>query len=262
MNISVDSRQQLLQVIVELARELPPGTLNSLISALESGGEGQDLGRFAATQAMRDRLRRFEELRRQYPTIDGQALAIALRAAGEATATVVAEHQAEIAWTGPATAAVPLRRVDQVMYSMLEGAADEILLVTFAAYKADKAVSALHSATERGVRVRLILELAQASGGKISFDGLHAIRAGVPAAQIYYWPLDRRERNATGAYGSMHAKCLVIDRAYALVSSANLTDYALESNMELGLSVQRRIAARLAEHFDQLIVQGALVVVQ
>ncbi|MNC98119.1 hypothetical protein D3C83_159870 [compost metagenome] len=57
----------------------------------------------------------------------------------------------------------------------------------------------------------------------------------------------------------MHAKCLVADRGRAMVSSANLTDYALEANMELGLLVEEAIGARLAEHFDQLIVRGELI---
>src|SRR5262245_54603077 len=113
MNIPPDSKLQLLRVLVELARELPPGALNSLISALEPGDEGQDLDHFAATHLMRERLQRLEDLRRQHPEIDGQAIALALRTAREAAAAVKAEYHTEIAWTGPATDAVPLRRVDQ-----------------------------------------------------------------------------------------------------------------------------------------------------
>jgi phosphatidylserine/phosphatidylglycerophosphate/cardiolipin synthase-like enzyme len=56
----------------------------------------------------------------------------------------------------------------------------------------------------------------------------------------------------------MHVKCLIADRKKALVSSANLTDYALEMNMELGLLVHGVFPSRLAEHFDQLIVRGEL----
>lgn len=258
MNIPPDSRWQLLRVLVELARELPPGTLNSLISALGPGGEGQNLGRFAATQTMRERLRRLEEIRGQHPEIDGQAIALALRAAGEAAAAVVAEHHAEIAWTGPATDAVPLRRVDQVIYDMVETAKEEVLLVTYAAYKAERALRALRDASDRRVRVKLVLELAQESGGKITFDGLRAFRTAVPSAQVYYWPLDRRKRSASGSYGAMHAKCVVADRNRAIVSSANITDFALELNMELGMLVGGSIAAMLADHFDQLIVRGEL----
>jgi cardiolipin synthase A/B len=259
MNGSTDPRSQLLQALVNLARELPPGTLSALISALESSGVSQNLARFAATQAMKEKLRKLEELHTQQPEINGQSVAFALRAAVQAAATAAFEQRTEIAWTGPATEAVPLRRVDQVVYDMVETAKEEVLLVTYAAYKAERALKALRDATDRGVHVKLVIELAQESGGKISFDGLQTFRTDVPFAQIFYWPLDRRKRNASGAYGAMHAKCLIADRGRAIVSSANLTDYGLEANMELGLLVERTIAARLAEHFDQLIVRGELI---
>jgi phosphatidylserine/phosphatidylglycerophosphate/cardiolipin synthase-like enzyme len=259
MNISTDLRLRLLRALVELARELPPSTLNALTSALESGGGSQNLGRFAATPTMREKLRRLEELCGLQPEIDTQAIAFALRSAAEAVSTVEVDHRAEIAWTGPATEAVPLRRVDQVIYDMVGSAKEEVLLVTYAAYKAERALNALRDATDRGVRVKLVIELAQESGGKITFDGLPSFRTAVPSAQVFYWPMDRRKRSASGAYGAMHAKCLVADRSRAIVSSANLTDYALEANMELGLLVERAIAGRLAEHFDQLIVRGELI---
>jgi phosphatidylserine/phosphatidylglycerophosphate/cardiolipin synthase-like enzyme len=260
MNIPTDSRLQLLRALVELARELPPCTLNALISALESSGGSQDLGRLAATPTMREKLRRLEELCGLQPEIDTQAIAFALRSAAEAVSAVGVDHRAEIAWTGPATEAVPLRRVDQVIYDMVGHAKEEILLVTYAAYKAERALNALRDATDRGVRVKLVIELAQESGGKITFDGLAAFRTAVPSAQVFYWPMDRRKRSASGAYGAMHAKCLVADRSRAIVSSANLTDYALEANMELGLLVERAVAGRLAEHFDQLILRGEIAV--
>ena len=103
-----------------------------------------------------------------------------------------------------------------------------------------------------------LIALAHESGGKITFDGLQAFRTAVPSAQVYYWPPERRKRISSGSYGAMHAKCLVADRARDIVSSANLTDYALEANMELGVVVQRRVAERLADHLDQLIVRGEL----
>jgi len=259
MSKVADSRLQLVRVLLELARELPPGTLNALISELQRVGGTGNLGRLAATQGTRKRLRRLEELSGQCPEIDGQVVAFALRAAGEAATTVATEHHAEIAWTGPATEAVPLRRVDQVIYDMVETAEQEVLLVTYAAYKAERALDALRDATDRRVRVKLVIELAQQSGRKITFDGLQTFRTAVPLAEVYYWPPERRQRSASGSYGAMHAKCVVADRRRAIVSSANLTDHALEVNMELGLLVERNVAARLAEHFDQLILREELV---
>jgi phosphatidylserine/phosphatidylglycerophosphate/cardiolipin synthase-like enzyme len=249
-------------MIVELARELPPNVLDALVLTLESNQAlqgGKHFANLVATQAMKENLERLEELRAGVPELDGQVLAFALRAATYAASTVAAEQRVDIAWTGPGTEAVPLRRVDQVVYDMVESASEEVLLVTYAAYRAERALRTLKEATERGARVKLVIELAKESGGKISYDGLQAFRASVPLAQVYYWPTDRRKRDASGSYGSMHAKCLVADRKRAFVSSANLTDYALEANMELGLVVEGNAAARLADHFDQLILRRELV---
>lgn len=250
---------QLLRALLEIARELPPRALGAVTSALESGDVNQTLARFVSTHGMKEKLRRLEELRAQQPEISGQSVAVALQAAAQAAAMVALEHHTEIAWTGPATEAVPLRRVDQVVYGMVETAKEEILLVTYAAHKAERALEVLQNATARRVRVKFVIELAEESGGKISFDGLQMLRSSVPLAEIFYWPLDRRKRNASGAYGAMHVKCLVADKSKAFISSANLTDYALEMNMELGLLIEGAMASRLAEHFDQLTVRGDLI---
>lgn len=261
MNTPSADRHHILQVVVELARELPPHKLAALSLALESLGEVENLDRFAETRALRDKLLILKRLCSQHPEITPQSIGFGLRAAADAATAVAGEQGTDIAWTGPATEAVPLRRVDQVIYDMIDTANREVLLVTYAAYKAERALEALRNATDRGVRARLVIELAEESGGKISFDGLQAFRAAVPSAQIFHWPSARRTRSASGSFGAMHAKCLVADRRRAIVSSANLTDYALEVNMELGLVAERAVADRLAEHFDQLIVRGELTLV-
>jgi phosphatidylserine/phosphatidylglycerophosphate/cardiolipin synthase-like enzyme len=153
-----------------------------------------------------------------------------------------------------------MRRVDQVMYELIDGAGSHVLLVTYAAYGADKVANALKRASDRGVKVEMVVEVAESSGGSLSFDSVAALRNAVPRASIMWWPREKRAVAESGRPGSMHAKCLVVDRTIALVSSANLTDYALERNMELGLVVRGGdVPARLAAHFQQLSIRGELV---
>ena len=168
-----------------------------------------------------------------------------------------AEQRIEVAWTSPGTDAVPLRRVDQVLYELIEAAKSEILLVTYAAYKAARALDALQAATERGVRVGLVIELAQESGGKISFDGSHTIHARVPQANIFYWPPERRTRSEAGAHRAMHVKCLIADRRLALVIQRKPD--RLRTRSKHGTRVGGVIPGRLAAHFDQLVLRGELV---
>lgn len=260
-----EARFRVLAAILDLASELPPATLDALCTELESSAASPNwarLGTLLATQAGKERLEKLADLLTDVPDLDGRAVAVAIQSCAHAVATLRTTQRADIAWTGPGSQAVPLRRVDQALYELIDSAVSEIILVTYAAYKAERALSALRHASDRGVRVTLVIELAQESGGKISFDGLEAIRAAVPHARVFYWPLERRPRSTSGGYGSMHVKCVIADRAVALVSSANLTGHALELNMELGLLVHGDLPARLAAHFEQLALQGELAVIQ
>lgn len=169
-------------------------------------------------------------------------------------------RQIEMLWSGPPPAGrLPARRIDQALYDLIAAAKTEIMLVTFAAVKVDRLAAALLAAVNRGVRVRLILEFAEASEGQLSFDALNAFPSAlVAASDVYYWPVEKRERNQTGKPGKLHAKIAVIDDL-ALVSSANLTDDAFNRNLELGVMLTDPDVKRWAlDHFGALIQSGII----
>ena len=152
------------------------------------------------------------------------------------------EQNIELLWTGPSPASqIPARRIDQVLYDLISSANREILLVTFAAYKISRLTDGLVKALDRKVHVRLILEFEETSQGQLSMDALNAFPEVIrQRAQIYYWPLDKREQNAHGKPGKLHAKVAIIDDQVVL-SSANLTDDGFNRNLELGaLLLQQR----------------------
>jgi phosphatidylserine/phosphatidylglycerophosphate/cardiolipin synthase-like enzyme len=170
------------------------------------------------------------------------------------------EQHAELLWTGPSPASqIPARRIDQVLYDLIGSAKREILLVTFAAHKISRLTDGLMKALNRGVNVRLILEFEETSQGQLSMDAINAFPEIIRRrGQIYYWPLDKRERNAHGKPGKLHAKVAIIDDQVVL-SSANLTDDGFNRNLELGaLLYSSDILQRLREHFDGLCVNGTL----
>ena len=252
----------LLAAIRHVSIDLPPAQLDDIASRLQSlrkGTSREALVRMGTSSRSKERLAALADALAENSGVDSQALALALRASGHTAEYLAEEQRLEIAWTGPGTDAVPLRRVDQVLYELVEGSKSRVLLVSYAAYKAKKALELLRRASDRGVGVDLVMELSRESGGKIVFDTVGEIKASVPQARIFYWPLDKRERSTSDRYGSMHAKCLVVDGDAALISSANLTDHALELNMELGLLIRGGpIPGRLANHFNQLISEGTL----
>lgn len=171
-----------------------------------------------------------------------------------------AEQHVELLWTGPSPASqIPARRIDQVLYDLIGAAKREILLVTFAAHRISRLTDGLVAAIDRGVAVHLVLEFEQTSAGQLSMDALKAFPVALcQRSRIYYWPLDKRERNALGNPGKLHAKLAVIDDQVVL-SSANLTDDAFNRNLELGALLSNgQINKTLRYHFESLIAEGTL----
>ena len=199
------------------------------------------------------------DLWRSAAEVTGEALAIALRTAHFAAGAGMQTSQIEVLWTGPSSSGLPVRRTDQVLYELIESAETDILVVSFAAYRIDRVREAIGRALGRGVRVRFVLETAAKGGGKVGFDPAAAIMMGAGGPEIYRWPIDHRQMDSKGNHGTLHAKCAVFDGRAAMVSSANLTEHALELNMELGLLVVGGgVPGRIAEHFDRLIASGVL----
>ncbi len=256
------STERLLEAVDRLVRELPPPTVHAVaakLASIERSLARGELVQLGASQHSRSRLGALEELLVGAATPSCAAVALALQSSLHTADELVARNVIEIAWTGPGTSVVPVRRVDQVMYELVDGATKDIIVASFVTWGAASALSALRAATQRRVEVNLILESAREADGRITFDGLTQVKAKVPDAAIYVWPVERRETSDRGRKGLLHVKCLVSDAAHALVSSANLTDHGLELNMELGLVVHSGdVPRRLAEHFRQLIRQGEL----
>jgi cardiolipin synthase len=166
----------------------------------------------------------------------------------------------EIIWTGPANNRFPVRRIDQVLYDLVSKAKKRIVLVTFAAHRVRHLCAHLTQAVDRGVELTLIVESEDESEGQLTRDAIEAFR-NVPAARthLYYWPLEKRERNQAGRPGKLHMKCAIVDDV-ALIGSANLTDDAFNRNMELGMLVREQTTVEtISEHFRELIRSKVLV---
>jgi len=188
-----------------------------------------------------------------------ESLSWSLQSAADTYTRMAAEHQIELLWSGPAPdCQIPARRIDQALYDLIAKAKHEILLMTFAAAKIQRLADELMKAIQRGVKVRLILEFADTSEGQLSFDALTAFPATlVEAAEVYYWPVEKRERNQAGKPGKLHAKVALVDEV-VLISSANLTEDAFNRNMELGAIVyDEEFVGRVAAYISALIMENS-----
>lgn len=115
------------------------------------------------------------------------------------------------------------------------------------------------------LRVTLLLNIQRKRGDTAAADQLVRRFAdrfwavdwpGSSRPRVYY---DPRALELEGPTGVLHAKALVVDDEAIFVTSANLTEAALERNIEVGLLVRdRALAASLSSHFRGLIDQGLL----
>jgi hypothetical protein len=115
-------------------------------------------------------------------------------------------------------------------------------------------------AAKRGVEIIIIVESPESSEGKIAFDSISALGPGLRStARIFIWPYAKRLTTPDGKYGSLHAKVAISDSQKLYISSANLTEYAMNLNMEMGILIEGRdLPATTQNHFNDLISNGTL----
>jgi cardiolipin synthase len=76
------------------------------------------------------------------------------------------------------------------------------------------------------------------------------MRTALPAARIYFW----RDKDDSFAGGKVHAKVAVCDESICFISSANLTGYAMEKNMEAGVLIRGGpVPIKLQNHLEALV---------
>jgi phosphatidylserine/phosphatidylglycerophosphate/cardiolipin synthase-like enzyme len=258
---------RLLEKVHRTVAEIPPAILEALTRTLEDSTESgheqikQAVLKQIPTQEFRVIISELLEIwRTETPPLQPQSLAFALAAAGHSHRKVREQTAIELVWTGPSSGVIPLRRTEQVLLEMIREAKRELLIVSFAVYDISAIVTEMERAITRGVEVTIVVETPESSHGKISF-GADVIFTDLikTKARILEWPFEQRERDESDKYGSLHAKCAVMDRESVLISSANLTQYALNLNMELGLLVKdKKLAEKIARHFETLKLIGVL----
>jgi phosphatidylserine/phosphatidylglycerophosphate/cardiolipin synthase-like enzyme len=257
-----DAPRQLAQQAARLIKNLPDATRESLICAMERedatpGSVTASVANPATVEEVRRLLSKAAFLEKS--TRLGQ-VALMLRAAQQLDELHRDGECIDVVWTGPSAPQSALFRSEQTLLDLIRKAQRNVLIVTYLAYKVAEIRGALLDALNRGVRVMLVIEPEKSDGGGASVDTVEELRAhGDGRIDVYAWPIDKRPTNSDGARGILHVKCAVADDDVLLVSSANLTGYSLELNMELGLLVTHGDAPRrVKEHFDKLVLRGVL----
>lgn len=169
-------------------------------------------------------------------------------------AAATAPH-AEVVWSGPSTARVPVRATARVLLDVVNGARSELLLMTYSAKPYEPLIDALAAAGTRGVRISAVVETLQGAGSAIQGAEPAAAYAGISGIELWHWPLAQRME----AGAKMHAKLAVADESVLFTTSANLTESGIARNIESGVLVQGgAVPRRAAEHIRGLQTAGIL----
>jgi phosphatidylserine/phosphatidylglycerophosphate/cardiolipin synthase-like enzyme len=138
---------------------------------------------------------------------------------------------------------------------------------TYAFFDGQKAFEALarRMDEEADLQVTVLLNIQRKRGDTTAAEQL--VRAFADRFWTVEWPgaarprvfYDPRALEIDGPGGVLHAKAVVSDDETVFVTSANLTEAALDRNIELGLLVRdRALAQSVVVHFRGLIDRGLL----
>ena len=191
----------------------------------------------------------------QNTKVGSDELASMLLAASHVYTKAASEQSTELVWTGPTTPFVSARRTEQALLQVINSAEQSLFITSFVAYDVSSIVKALNAADERGVTITMLLESSQDHGGSINIDVIGKMRGLVPGAQLYAW----RDKTGDFADGRVHAKVAVADKTSCFITSANLTEYAMERNMEAGILISGGYIPELLDNHLQSLINTKVI---
>lgn len=197
--------------------------------------------------------------------VSGRAAAVWLASLEEAEGR---RTGSDFVWSGPGVPGLHARRTGDVFGQLLASAERSVWLSTFAWYDGPRAFEPLaeRMAATPDLRVTLLLNIERKRGDTTAAEELVRRFADRFWGHDWRWErrpdvfYDPRSLAPGGAEGVLHAKALVVDERQVLLTSANLTEAALERNIEMGVLLRDPAFAKtVVAHFETLIATGSLV---
>jgi phosphatidylserine/phosphatidylglycerophosphate/cardiolipin synthase-like enzyme len=255
--------------MMEALRNIPPHLRKRLASALESRllappytitSVRAVLGEWEGVEPLIGDLLEMDRL-----GVPGPAAAVWIRMADEMTSAML---RPDLVWSGPEVPGLHARDTRRVFEELLGSAETSVWASTYAFFDGPKAfqVIAKRMDLKPNIRVSLLLNIQRKRGDTTTADQL--VRKFSDRFWSNDWPgsirphvfYDPRALEMDGPTGVLHAKAVVVDDEVVFITSANLTEAALDRNIELGLLVRdRALAGSVSRHFQTLIDRGMLV---
>lgn len=242
--------RQRLASALESGLLVPPLSVASLRSTLGLSGEVEEIAGVVSELEALD--------------VSGKAAGAWIRTIERAAARV---RGPELVWSGPEVPGLHARDTRRVYEELLGSAERSVWASTYAFFDGPRAFEVLARRMDArpALRVRLLLNIQRKRGDTTASERL--VRRFADRFWGSEWPgsarpgvfYDPRALDLDGPGGVLHAKAVVADDEAVFVTSANLTEAALERNIELGLLVRdRALAASVSRHFQVLIDRGLL----
>jgi phosphatidylserine/phosphatidylglycerophosphate/cardiolipin synthase-like enzyme len=196
--------------------------------------------------------------------ISGPVAAVWLRTIARAAART---PKPDLVWSGPEVPGLHARDTRRVYEELLGSAERSIWASTYAFFDGPKAFEVLARRMEArpALRVTLVLNIQRQRGDTTASEQLvrkfadHFWKTDWPGSarpSVFY---DPRALDPEGPGGVLHAKAVVADDEAVFVTSANLTEAALERNIELGVLIRdRALALTIGGYFRSLIDRDLL----
>ena len=173
----------------------------------------------------------------------------------------------DFVWSGPEVTGLHARDTRRVYEELLGAAGRSAWVTTYAFFDGPRAFEVLARRMDEtpGLAVTLLLNVQRKKGDTTDAD--HLVRRFADRFWTEEWPgaarprvfFDPRSLDPEGGVGVLHAKAVVVDDEAVFVTSANLTEAALDRNIEIGLLVRdRTLAATMTRHFTTLIERSLL----
>jgi phosphatidylserine/phosphatidylglycerophosphate/cardiolipin synthase-like enzyme len=254
--------------MIDALVDLPSHLRDRLVSALETGllspsPKAASLRSVLGNREDReDLVAALKELGRL--GISGPAAAAWLRAVARVAART---PKPDLVWSGPEVPGLHARDTRRVYEELLGSAERSIWASTYAFFDGPKMFEILARRMDARpeLRATLLLNVQRKKGDTTAAEQLVRRFAdrfwkidwpGSARPRVYYDPR-ALEQNSPG--GVLHAKGVVTDDEVVFVTSANLTEAALDRNIEVGLLVRdRALAASVSSHFRGLIDRSLL----
>lgn len=196
--------------------------------------------------------------------LSGRAAGAWIRALDEA---MVPSAKPDLVWSGPGVPGLHSRSTRRVYEELLGTANRTLWISSFAFFDGPRAfeVVAVRMEAVQSLSVRLLLNIQRPRGDTAPPDQVVRRYADQfwkrdwPGSRRPYVYFDPRSLDLDGPSGVLHAKAVVADSQRLLVTSANLTEAALDRNVELGILVNdRELALATEAYFQGLIDLGQL----